>query len=407
MQILVAGGTGGVGEGIVRALLDAGHRVIVPSRSAERLDRLRSDVAGTSERAGRLVTFTGEIGAIAGAMAIRDRIVRDFGRLDALIPSLGGWWQGGLLDATPAVWDVVMDEMVRTHYVFAHVFVPMLLAQAGGGRYLGIGGGAAYNPIRNSNLVSIAAAAQLMLTRALRQEIEDDAVDVLELVIDGPVRTRDSESISEPDWITAADVGRIAAELVAAGRTQDPSTETSGSIVRMRPRKTAASSGPDSATVARICASLDAPMAVVTAFDGRQRSGCLVGFHTQCSIHPQRWLVCISKTNHTFDVARDAEYLAVHFLREDQHDLAHLFGGVSEDDIAPHEKFERCAWHADVHGTPILDGCDYVAGRVLKRTDAGDHVAHIVEISAAKRQHPPAPQLGSQAVRDIQPGHAP
>ena len=234
-QILVAGGAGGVGEAIVRALLGAGHRLIVPSRSPARLERLRADVGqAQGHTSDALTTLVGEIGTIDGAVAIRDRILRDFGRLDTLIPSLGGWWEGGLLDATPTVWDTVMDEMVRTHYVFAHVFVPVLLAQPNGGRYLGIGGGAAYRPIHGSSLVSIAAAAQLMLTRALRLEIDDPNVDVLELVVDGPVRTRDSEPIAAPDWIRADDVGRIVVELVANGRTNDPSTHTSGPIVRMR-----------------------------------------------------------------------------------------------------------------------------------------------------------------------------
>jgi NAD(P)-dependent dehydrogenase (short-subunit alcohol dehydrogenase family) len=234
--ILVAGGTGGVGEAIVRALLGAGHRVIVPSRSEAKLDRLRTDAEGAAAGSAALVTFTGEIGTIEGAYDIRDRIARDIGPLDALIPTLGGWWEGGLLDATPAVWDVVMDEMLRTHYVFAHVFVPVLRAQPNGGRYIGIGGGAAYHPIANSSLVSIAAAAQLMLTRALRLEIEDPNVDVLELVVDGPVRTRDSEHLAGPDWISADEVGRIVAELVAAGRSSDPAITASGPILRMRPR---------------------------------------------------------------------------------------------------------------------------------------------------------------------------
>lgn len=236
-QILVAGGTGGVGEAIVRALLAAGHRVIVPSRSIARLERLRADMQRAPDHdPAALVTLTGEIGTIEGALAIRDRVTAEFGRLDVLIPSLGGWWEGGLLDATPAVWDAVMDEMVRTHYVFAHVFIPVLLAQPGGGRYIGIGGGAAYHPVHRSSLVSIAAAAQLMLTRALRLEIDDPAVDVLELVVDGPVRTRDSAAIAAPDWITADEVGALVVELVAHGRTSDPATRTSGPIVRMLPR---------------------------------------------------------------------------------------------------------------------------------------------------------------------------
>jgi NAD(P)-dependent dehydrogenase (short-subunit alcohol dehydrogenase family) len=234
-QILVAGGTGGVGEAIVRALLDAGHHVIVPSRSAARLERLRGDAERSVTGSGALDTLIGEIGTSEGASEIRERIAREFGPLDVLIPSLGGWWEGALLDATPSVWDTVMNEMLRTHFVFAHTFVPVLRAQTGGGRYIGIGGGAAYHPVDRSSLISIAGAAQLMLTRALRVEIDDPNIDVLELLIDGPVRTRDSENIAGPDWITADEVGRITLELVENGWTSDPATHTSGPIVRMRP----------------------------------------------------------------------------------------------------------------------------------------------------------------------------
>ena len=224
----------------MRALLAAGHRVIVPSRSSARLERLRT---GNGSSPDALVMLTGEIGTPDGAVALRDRIARECGPLDALIPSLGGWWEGDLLGSGPQIWDTVMDEMLRTHYVFAHAFVPVLCAQPAGGRYIGIGGGATcYHPVRGSSLVSIAAAAQLMLTRALRQEIEDPKVDILELVVDGPVRTRDSASVSAAHWITAGEVGAIVAELVAHGRTSDPATHTSGPIVRMRPRRQAENS---------------------------------------------------------------------------------------------------------------------------------------------------------------------
>jgi flavin reductase (DIM6/NTAB) family NADH-FMN oxidoreductase RutF len=156
---------------------------------------------------------------------------------------------------------------------------------------------------------------------------------------------------------------------------------------------------------ARQCLSLDFPMTIVTAFDGRERSGCLLGFHTQCSMKPRRWLVCVSKKNHTFGVASRAEWLIVHLLRDDQHALAQLFGGETEDAIAPHEKFEQCAWRPGPGGTPILEGCDWLAGRVLERHDCGDHVAHVLDIVEVGEEHADAPQLGSRSVRDIAPGH--
>jgi 3-oxoacyl-[acyl-carrier protein] reductase len=233
--ILVGGGAGGVGEAIVRALLGRGHRVIVPSRAEMRLERLRADVAAQGITNGTLITMIGDVGTPDSSILVRDRIASECGTLDIIIPSLGGWWEGALPDVTLEVWDTVMHEMLRTHFIFAQTFLPVLRAQASGGRYLAIGGGAAYHPIRNASLVSIAAAAQLMLTRALRLEIEDPQVDILEFVVDGPVRTRDSEMMAEEHWIRADDVARIACELAETGRTADPLTRTAGAIVRMLP----------------------------------------------------------------------------------------------------------------------------------------------------------------------------
>ena len=43
-SIVVAGGTGNVGRYLVRALLERGARVIVPSRTAEHLEALRASI---------------------------------------------------------------------------------------------------------------------------------------------------------------------------------------------------------------------------------------------------------------------------------------------------------------------------------------------------------------------------
>src|SRR5262245_48583806 len=88
--------------------------------------------------------------------------------------------------------------------------------------------------------------------------------------------------------------------------------------------------------------SIDTPMTIVTAANGIERSGCLVGFWTQCSIHPVRCVILLSKQNHTYRVARFAPTLAVHLLRDGDYALAELFGGTSEDDT---DKFADVAWN--------------------------------------------------------------
>ena len=118
---------------------------------------------------------------------------------------------------------------------------------------------------------------------------------------------------------------------------------------------------------------LDYPMFIVTASGGGERAGCLIGFATQASIDPSRFLVCLSHENRTYHVARDAELLGVHFVPEEQGALAELFGGRTGDEV---DKFECCAWREGPGGTPLLDACpNRFVGRVLERLDAGDHDA--------------------------------
>ena len=123
---------------------------------------------------------------------------------------------------------------------------------------------------------------------------------------------------------------------------------------------------------------LDHPMVVVTTAMGEARSGCLVGFHSQCSIDPPRYAVWISRANHTWTVAALAEHFAVHLLHPDDHDLAELFGSATGDEI---DKFDRCEWRPGPGGVPLLARCpDRLVGRRTAMVDAGtDHVAVVLE----------------------------
>lgn len=148
---------------------------------------------------------------------------------------------------------------------------------------------------------------------------------------------------------------------------------------------------------------LDYPMLIVTAASGGRRGGCLVGFSTQCSIDPVRFLVCLSKRNATYRIAQDASVVAVHFLSTADREVSELFGEQTGDDT---DKFQQVPWAEGPEGVPVLDaGAGWYVGRVLDRHDVGDHVAFLLEPVAVQRRDVSAPQLGFQAVKDMEPGH--
>jgi flavin reductase (DIM6/NTAB) family NADH-FMN oxidoreductase RutF len=154
---------------------------------------------------------------------------------------------------------------------------------------------------------------------------------------------------------------------------------------------------------ARFAAALDYPLFVVTTSVESELTGCLIGFATQCSIHPPRFLACISKKNHTFQVAAQSAVLAVHIVDENNKEIAELFGGQTGDSV---DKFKAVNWHI-VDGVPVLDACArWFTAAVSERIDLGDHVGHVLE-PLSVQAGPDSSQLTYQQAHDIEPGHQP
>ena len=155
----------------------------------------------------------------------------------------------------------------------------------------------------------------------------------------------------------------------------------------------------------RLVGGLDYPLFVVTAAAGEERDGCLVGFTSQCSIHPPLFLVCISDKNRTHRIAERADYLVVHEVPRERRDLAELFGGETADE---HDKLGQVDWRPGPGGAPIVAGFDdWFSGRINERIDwSGDHTGFVLEPVAAEAEGS-SPELSFQDAKDIEPGHEP
>ena len=154
-------------------------------------------------------------------------------------------------------------------------------------------------------------------------------------------------------------------------------------------------------TFARLTGTLDYPVFIVTTTAAGERDGCVVGFATQTSIHPDRFLACLSRKNRTHRLARDATALAVHAVPRERRDLVELFGSETGDEI---DKLARCAWTAGPNDLAILDGCpSWFAGEIRSRHDLGDHEGFL--LAPIDVRHEPGELLYFQDVKDVEPGH--
>jgi 3-oxoacyl-[acyl-carrier protein] reductase len=214
-RVLVPGGTGAVGEGIVRAQLAAGADVVVPTRTPERAQefgRLLADVASD-----RLHVVVHDYTTFAGADALADEMVARLGGIDDVIAPIGGWWAGKQLwQIDQEDWDAAFVGLATAHMAVLRACLPRLTA---GGAYSLVVGASAVHPVPGSGLVSMEQAALLMMQRVLVAELAGRQ-RVFALVL-GPVRTRDTTH-EDPEWVTADQVGSVTVALPAAGASAGP-----------------------------------------------------------------------------------------------------------------------------------------------------------------------------------------
>ena len=220
--VLVAGGTGTIGEGLVRGLLGAGATVAVPSRDAGRLAALRERVPAESLE--RLVPVVGNVGTLKGAESLRDELVARLGRIDHAVAALGGWWSGPpLAELSVSDWRRVLDDNLTAHFVAARTFLPLAAAHPGGS-YTFIVGPAGEAPVPGSAPVSVAVAGLLMLKRAFAQEFRHTGVRVNEVMVYAPDAREGPAPDGAGDAITADEVGDFVAFLASPNAHASPET---------------------------------------------------------------------------------------------------------------------------------------------------------------------------------------
>lgn len=208
--ILVAGGTGAVGEGIVKYLAENGATVLVPTRSEDK----SLDALGYVDQPYRKNVFYlfGDISDEADAQKMHDVIVDHFEQLDGMVSSLGGRWQGAALtDITKAEWEELMQGLLTAHFVASKTLMPLLRQ---GSNYTFISGVSAEDAAfsKYSGPVAPAGAAVLMLSELYAVEMAG-RFNVNALVL-GPVNTRVRPTSYRTDsYVSSKTVGELIGAL--------------------------------------------------------------------------------------------------------------------------------------------------------------------------------------------------
>jgi NAD(P)-dependent dehydrogenase (short-subunit alcohol dehydrogenase family) len=202
-RVLVPGGTGGVGEGVVRRYLAAAADVVVPTRTEPRAAEFRRVLGDAATDHLHLVVH--DYTTFAGAAELADEMTTRLGGIDDVVTPIGGFWE---IDEDD--WRSAFVALATAHMAVLRAVLPRLSPR---GAYSLIVGASAFTPVPTSGLVSMEQAALAMMQQVAQAESGDDR-RVFVLVL-GPVNTRAAESPG-PDWVTPEQVGAVAVAASAA-----------------------------------------------------------------------------------------------------------------------------------------------------------------------------------------------
>ncbi len=204
-RIVVTGAFGALGGAVVEAALAAGARVAAIDRSTGAPPAL----AAASAHGGV------DLGDVAAAAAVFERIGVDLGGIDALVNVAGTFrWEtveAGSLDT----WDLLYAVNLRTAVAASRAALPLF---GGGGRIVNIGAAAAARASAGMGAYAASKAGVARLTEALADELKDRAITVnavLPSIIDTPQNRADMPDADFARWVTPTDLAAVIVFLLS------------------------------------------------------------------------------------------------------------------------------------------------------------------------------------------------
>jgi NAD(P)-dependent dehydrogenase (short-subunit alcohol dehydrogenase family) len=181
-QVLLTGGTGGLGLGVTPILLAQGAELTIPYRSPRNVERLKSILSPAEFVRIRFVQ------ADLADEASVEQLINQMPRVDALVHLVGGFSMGKTQDYSYSDWKRDFDLNLNTTFLACkHSFRRML--EQGYGRIVTIASRGAVQPTGQLAAYCAAKAGVVALTQAIADETKGTNITantVLLSVIDTP-----------------------------------------------------------------------------------------------------------------------------------------------------------------------------------------------------------------------------
>lgn len=188
--VLIAGGSGALGQTVVPAFSMAGAQVITVDRNPP------------SVQVGSLAAMEADVTDEADVQHLVDDVIRTRGRIDALINLVGGFAMGSVVETDASLWQRMLTVNLTTAFLLSKAVLPHMVAR-GTGRIVHVAAWAAVEPFPGAAAYIVSKSSLLAFIKVLALELSGSGVTVngvLPNTIDTPANRASMPQTDPSTW---------------------------------------------------------------------------------------------------------------------------------------------------------------------------------------------------------------
>ncbi|KXK48812.1 MAG: SDR family NAD(P)-dependent oxidoreductase [Phototrophicaceae bacterium] len=212
--VMVTGGGGNLGRGVAAVFSGYGARLALVDLQADRVNQIAAALPGGVEsHAG----FGGDLSTPEGVQAVIDAVLSRFGRIDALVHTVGGFSAGNPVHQESLdVLDGMINLNVRPLYLVGGAVARHMLDRGEGGSIVFILARAGLKGAKNMAAYTASKAAATRVMESMAAELKEFNIHVNGVspsTIDTPANRESMPNADPGKWVTAAQVAEVCAFL--------------------------------------------------------------------------------------------------------------------------------------------------------------------------------------------------
>lgn len=204
-QVLLTGGTGGLGLGVTPTVVASGARVIIPYQGENGVLRLKERLSAAEFE--KIVFVKADLQEESAV----ERLVNDLGRVDILIHLVGGFSMGRTDEFSFDEWKSAFDLNLHTTFLVCKHCL-RVMRRHGYGRIVTVGSRGAVQPGAQLAAYCASKAGVVALTKAIAEETKEMDITanvVLPSVIDTPSNREAMGEEQAAQWVKPESLAEV------------------------------------------------------------------------------------------------------------------------------------------------------------------------------------------------------